>query len=155
MVDVPPNVVELRKSLADLISESQALRKDVHSAEAARRTASRINLLAVGVLAIFVGLLLVVTWQNNQLARRVNETNTRMADCTTPGGKCYEQGRVRTDGAVGAVVRISVFVSECGRLWPGESGPAYDRKLEQCVAERLAAAAKTPQPAAPSPSPSK
>lgn len=151
----PPSVETLRKSLADLIEESQALRGDVHSAEQARRAASRINLLAVGVVALLVGLLCVVTVQNNRLARQVSETNRTMADCTTPGGKCYNEGRSRTDGAVGAVVRISVYVSQCGRLWPGESGPAYDRKLEQCVAERLAAAtARTPQPT-PTPTPSR
>lgn len=144
----------LQKSLADLIGESQALRADVHTAEQARRQASRINLLAVGVLAVFVALLIVVTWQNNQLAHQVQDTNERMADCTTPGGACYAQSTKRTGDAITDVLLGYVYVSQCARLYPGESGPAFDRKMEQCVFDRLAqhraAANRSP---APSPAP--
>ncbi len=158
---VSPAVAALRESLTLVLDESRALRVDVAAAEKARRQAEaatrktgHINMALTGVLAVLVALVLAIGWQNNRLATDVADTNKIMADCTTPGGACYEQGRARTDSAVSAVVRISVYVSQCGRLWPGESGPDYDRKLEQCVAAKLAQAARqTPAPA-PVPGPS-
>jgi hypothetical protein len=144
----------LRASLESLIAESQALRSDVHGAEVARKRANQINLGVLALLALFVALLIAIGWQNNQVVNQVQQTNDQMANCTTPGRQCYEQGRARTDGAVSSVVRISIFVSQCGRLWPGESGPDYDRKLQACVMERLRLAQAAPQPSAqPSASP--
>jgi hypothetical protein len=148
----PSAAESLRESLASLIAESQALRSDVHGAELARKRANQINLGVLAVLALFVGLLVAIGWQNNQVIQRVDETNDRVASCTTPGGTCYEQGRARTSGAISAVVQISIFVSQCGRLYPGESGPAYDAKLQQCVMDRLAQAQAQPTPALPAPS---
>lgn len=149
---VSPAVVSLRESLADLIKESQALRTDVHSAEQARRRATAVNLGLLGLLALFVGLLLVVSWQNNRLIEKVDKTNSLMADCTTPGGKCYEDGRRRTSAAISDIVWASVYMSQCARLYPDESGPLYDRKLEACVTKRLQDA-REGQPVPPSPAP--
>jgi hypothetical protein len=149
-----PAVAELRTNLKDLITESQALRTDVHSAEEARRRATRVNVALLALLTLFVGLLLVVTWQNNRLIGQVEETNTLMADCTTPGGNCYQQSAKRTSNAISDIVWASVYMAQCSRLYPGEVGPGYDRKLEACVTERLRKAAQERQPpAAPTPSP--
>src|SRR5688572_16946397 len=110
----------LRRSLDDLIVESQALRTDVKTAETARRRATTINMLLLGLLAIFVGLLCVVTWQNNQLVHKVNEANARMADCTTQGGRCYTQGQERVAHAIEDVIRAEIYMAQCARLYPGE-----------------------------------
>lgn len=134
-----PGVTALRADLGAVLAESQALRADVQTAEAARKRATQVNIAMLGLLALFTGLLVAIGWQGSQVIHRVDETNAHVASCTTPGGDCYEQGRKRGDEAISAVVRISIFVSQCGRLWPGESGPDYDRKLEQCVMERLQA----------------
>lgn len=150
---VPPPVV-LSDSLASLMAESRALRTDVRTAEAARRRASHISAGVLGLLVIFIGLLLAVTWQNNQLAHQVNRTNKVMVDCTTPGGSCYKEGEVRTGKAIGDIIRAEVFMAECARLYPDEAGPAYDKKLEACVMERLKTQALTPGPPTPSTSPS-
>ncbi len=147
----PAAVTSLRRSLTDLIAESQALRGDVHTAEKARRRTNQINLGLLGLLALFVALLVAIGWQGNQAIDQARETNQTIADCTTPGGVCYQEGQTRTNGAVSAVVRISIYVSQCGRLWPGESGPDYDAKLQKCVLERLAQAQSAP-PTAPAPS---
>lgn len=147
----PPAVEQLRASLSSLIAESQALRSDVHGAEVARKRANQINLGVLALLALFVALLVAIGWQNNQVIQRVNATNDQVASCTTPGGTCYDEGRARTNGAITSVVRISIYVSQCGRLYPGESGPEYDAKLQQCVMDRLAQAQASP---APMPSPS-
>lgn len=143
---VESTVAALTVPLRGLLAEAEELRSAVHAAEEARRRANRINLGVLAVVAMLVAALVVIGWQNNRLSREVKQTNERVAGCTTPGERCYEEGRTRTSGAVAAVVRISVFVSQCGRLYPGESGPEYDRKLERCVADKLAAA--TPAPAA-------
>lgn len=149
----PTPPVPLQTSLTALLDEASKLRGDVHSAEVARRRSGHINMGLTALLAVLVALVLAIGWQNNRLteqtretAAETRETNKRIADCSTPGGRCYEEGRQRTSGAIDAVVRISIFVSQCGRLWPGESGPEYDAKLTKCVAERLQAAQAQPAP---------
>lgn len=141
-----PLVGAIAGHLEKIIAESKGLRGDVRDAERARRRAGRFNLAVLAVLAVSLMAVAGLGWQNNQLAQRQDETNRRMADCTTPGGRCYEEGRARTSGAIAAVVRISVYVSQCGRLYPGESGPEYDKKLDACVAAKLAAATPGPTP---------
>lgn len=149
-----PSVATLSNSLTELLAESQALRSDVHAAESARRRVGKVILALLAVLALFVALVGVVTWQNRQLVEKVNETNSTMADCTTPGGKCYEESAKRTGNAIGDIIRANIFMAQCARLYPGEVGPEYDRKLEACVFERLAEAAKQRQ-ATPAPTPSR
>lgn len=148
----PAPVEALRASLNEVLVEAQALRVDVHGAEAARRRANTINLGVLGLLVVFVALLIAVGWQGNTAIHESRQANERIADCTTPGGECYEQGRVRTDGAIRVLTTMSIYVSQCGRLFPGEAGPEYDRKLEQCVAQKISVALGTS--GAPSPSPS-
>lgn len=141
-----PLVDAITGHLEDIIQESKALRGDVRQAERARRKAAAFNLAVLVVLAVALLAVGALGWQNNKLAQRQDETNRRIADCSTPGGRCYEEGRTRTSGAIAAVVRISVYVSQCGRLYPGESGPEYDKKLDACVAAKLAAATPGPTP---------
>ena len=132
--------------------ESRRLRIDVHAAEEARRRASRINIGLLVLLSALVALLLMVTWQNNLLARDVRKSSDSIADCTTAGGKCYEQSGRRTGNAIADIIKAQVYVAQCSRLRPGQSGPVFDKEIEQCVAERLAAADKARKPQ-PGPSP--
>lgn len=156
---VPSVITDLRADLAAVLAESAALRVDVHTAEAARTKANRINTGVLAVLAVFVGLVLVVAFQNTRIATQEQRVNEQIADCTTAGGTCYELSNVRTRAAISQIVLASVYVAECARLHPGESGPAFDAALEQCIAAKLAAAAPlptvSPPAAGPSPSPSK
>jgi hypothetical protein len=147
--DPPPPKEILGGTLADLIGESRALRADVHSAETARKLSSKFMLALLALVACGLVLLFALSVQNNQLAREVKATNARMADCTTPGGHCYEQSNRRTGKAIGDIIHAEVFMAECARLYPDQAGPAYDAKLEACVAQRLAA----PPPASLAPSP--
>ncbi len=151
---VSPAEAELRRQLDSILDEAQRLRGDVHTAELARKRATKINIVVLAVLAGFVAMLLAIGYQNNQLANQASQTNKAIEDCSTPGGKCYEEGRKRTAQAIDDIVKVSIYMAECARLYPGESGPEYDRKLEQCVYGRLDRDA-TPQPstsATPSPS---
>jgi hypothetical protein len=144
----PPSPIEALLGRVEV--ELPALRSDLFGAEQARKRANRINVGILAVLAIFVAMVLVIGWQNNKVLGQVQQTNNRVADCTTAGGRCYEDGRQRTGAAISTLTRISIYVSQCGRLFPGESGPQYDAKIEACVAERLARA-QTQTPPSPSP----
>lgn len=127
----------LSASLSELVAESQALRTDVRTAEATRRKENRINLVVIIMLTLFVVLVLVVAWQNNRIAAETRTTNDRIADCTTAGGRCYEDGKQRTGAAIGNIIQAEIALGECSRLYPGESGPAFDQKLKACVYSRI------------------
>ncbi len=143
---------ELQRQLDSILDEAQRLRGDVHGAEVARKRANQINLAVLAVLAGFVAMLLAVVVQGNKTAHQTADTQKAIEDCTTPGGRCYEDGRRRTAQAIDDIVKVSIYMAECARLYPGESGPEYDKKLESCVFGRLDRDA-TPQPStAPSPS---
>ncbi len=137
-VPMPAGEAELRRQLDSILDEAQRLRGDVHSAELARKRATKINLVVLVVLAGFVAMLLAIGYQNNQLAHNTSKTNEAIEDCSTPGGACYEDGRQRTAKAIDDIVKVSIYMAECARLYPGESGSEYDRKLEACVFARLA-----------------
>jgi hypothetical protein len=144
---MPDQLIEaLTVRLADIVDESRRLRSDVHAAEAARRRTAAFNLAVLTILTVALLAVAGLGWQSYQLTHKVDRTNQQMADCTTPGQRCYEEGRARTGEAVGALTRISVYVSQCGRLFPGESGPEYDKKLDACVQQRLAAELASPHP---------
>ncbi len=142
----------LRQSLADLVAESKNLRGDVAKDAAERRRANRLNLAFLAVITGFVLGSVILVWQNNHLSHQVNDLTQQMADCTTPGGNCYTKANERTGSAIADIVRAEIYMAQCARLFPGESGPSYDTKLEACVYERLADPARKRSPA-PSPSP--
>lgn len=146
----------MKANLAAVIAESQALRNDVKVAEAGRKRASAIATALLALLVVLVGMGIVITAQNNQTVHKVNEVAQQMADCTTAGGHCYQQGNERYSQAIADVIRAELFMAECARLFPGEVGPTYDAKLESCVYGRLAKAAaeRANPPRNPLPSPS-
>lgn len=132
-------VETLSASLEELLVESQRLRRDVHSAEEARKRTNKIGLALIGAVAVFVVLVGLVSWQNNQVLRSTGSTNETIVDCTTPTGDCYRQNLRRTAEVVQNLIKASTYVSQCARLKPGESGPAFDRYLEDCVRAKLLA----------------
>lgn len=148
-----PHVAELRRSLEDLIAESQALRSDMKTGEQARKRENHINMALLGLLALFVFMVLVIAWQNNSIASDTRNTNARMADCTTPGGRCYEQGTKRTSGAIQTILHTQIAALQCARQYPGVSGPEYDRLLERCVIERVSKLSDSDSTATPTPVP--
>lgn len=143
------HAIALRRSLEELIAESQALRLDVKTAEQVRRRENVINVGILGMLTLFVVLVLTVSWQNNQIAREVRANSAHIRDCTSEGGKCYEDGRRRSSAVIANLVHVQVAVAECARLYPNEGGPAYDAKLQACVDERAPGATPVPSPTPP------
>lgn len=148
-----PHQEAIGRSLAALLTFAQDLRSDVKKSDVTQRRRNSINLGILGVIALFVGLLTVVVWQNNQLTKRVEQTNQVMAECTTPGRACYDQGNARITVAIGDILTGYMYMAQCARLWPDESGPEYDAKLTKCVADRLADAARRRAQASPTPPP--
>ncbi len=148
MTTNPTPVQVLESQLAAVLEEAKSLRNDVQKAERARRRGSLISAGLLALLLVFTGGLAFIGAQSYKTA-------DKLADCTMPGGKCYAQAQSQQVRAISAVTRISVLVSQCGRLFPGEAGPEYDKKLEQCVAERLAEAMNPPTTPGPQPSTSK
>lgn len=141
----PTPLADLGPSLRQLLDEAQALRKDVRSAERARRRENRIGLIVIGLLSLFVLLIGVVTWQNNRIVSAVSTTNATIVDCTSPAGACYRLSQSRTASVVRDLIKASTFVAQCARLKPGESGPGFDAYLESCVAAKLGQPAPTPK----------
>lgn len=137
-------------------AELQALRADVHNAEAARRRTTLIA-AALGVLLLVLVLLLISSvWRGNRVLYDLERRHTVAADCVIPGGNCFTERQRHADAANANGIRVSIYAAQCARLYPNESGPNFDRKLEQCVAERLSAAAPLPGPTpVPSPRPTR
>lgn len=137
----PPE--SMADALRPILDEAEGLRADVHVAEAARKRLAKYNLGLLVLLVILVGIVIAIGAQNVSLTHEVAKTNATLKDCTVPGGTCYKESGARTGKAIADLIRADSIVSECARLWPGESGAAYDAKLEACVYTRLA------QPAGP------
>lgn len=144
----------MRNHLAAVIAESQALRSEVKTAEAGRRRSTTIGLALMALLVALMVMAVIVTWQNNKVVREVDETNSRVADCTTPGGSCYQQANTRTGQAIADIIRAEIYMAECARLYPGAGGKQYDERLEACVYGRLAESEAARSGLSPSPSPS-
>ncbi len=134
------------QALRDLISESQALRKELDQDRAMWRIRTRYALLMIVATLLMVGGLLTIVIQfeverrersaaNAANVRKITEISERIADCTTEGGVCYRDGQARTAGVLAEVVRAQVAVEWCGR------DPDVDSRaeLEACVTKALEA----------------
>lgn len=132
-----PTVTTVTSHLDALVAESKALRTDLRAKEAARRREIRTLIGVMTILAVFMLLVLTIAWQNNQVVKQTHENGEKIADCTTAGGKCYEDGKARTGAAIADILRGEIALGECSRLYPGESGPAFDVKLRACVYQRI------------------
>lgn len=139
-------------AMTSILEEAKQLRLDYQQQTAESRRSSRILMGAIAALIALIIPMVILLIINTQVMRQSNETARVIADCTTPGGRCYDEGRSRTSGAIGDIVRASVYMSQCSRLYPGEYGEEFDRKLEACVNERLSKAATQRQSPSPSPS---
>lgn len=80
-------------------------------------------------ITVFLMLLASIVIQT-VVASETHRNTNRLVDCTTPGGKCYEQGRSTTSGAVGSINKITIAAIYCsGKLGPG----ATIIQLNTCV----------------------
>jgi hypothetical protein len=100
----------------------------------ARQAVKTLSIALVVACAVMLGYVTVVaSYQLQQLhgvAIDTKRNSDRLVDCTTPGGKCYEQGRSTTTGAVGSINKVTVAAIYCS----GKLGPkATIDQLNSCV----------------------
>lgn len=120
-----------------VITEAEGVRGDVAAANRIRRRDNRVTHAAAVVIVLLLVAAIVLTAQNQRLARQntdLGRQNQRIseliADCTTEGGTCYEEGRRRTGDAISEVVRANIAVQQCAeRVSPD--------LLESCVSDAL------------------
>lgn len=118
------------------------------AAEGRRRNREMKRLMAVAVvllLALVMNLTLLVQsrqrgLQTRELIRNTESASQTIADCTTIGGKCYEQSQQNLRATINQLIQSNVYIAECAR------STETDAELEACVSKRLAELA--PKPAA-------
>ena len=102
-----------------------------------------------GFLAVFLLLLLYVVAQTYSLLTVVRETQKSsrdavfaIEDCTTLGGRCFEESQQRTGEAVSTIGRYDLYTAWC----IDQPGSMTLDRLERC-AMRLARTEATVEPA--------
>ncbi len=121
-------------ALEEATRVTKELRNDVHDyTRVVRRVQWALVAAIVTMVAVLIGVALTV--------KSATDVIHAVADCTTEGGKCYDEGRKRTGAAVVGIsdrtITGFVYTNECSRLWPDQSGPTYNAKLEACVKSKL------------------
>jgi hypothetical protein len=140
------------EALTDLLgtfrSEAEATRQAIHVHENNRRRQNRWALAIIAVMAVVLAMVLVILLQNRQKSnqsRQILRNNAvlseQIADCTTAGGKCYEEGRKQSATAVQQLIRSNLVIAVCARDTTTDAG------LMRCVDAKMAELAK------PSPTP--
>jgi hypothetical protein len=157
--NAPMTAASAPKTVNALLAEVSKLDGSVKRANRRGRWKDTILiLLVIGVCVLLAGMYSVVV--DNR------DTGNVMADCTTPGGECYERGNARTGEAIAELDRRGMFSSIaivlCSReLGPGSSA-AWKAAFVKCVraqrtelirADTAGPAGPIPVPA-PSPMPS-
>jgi hypothetical protein len=102
----------------------------------------------VAVTAVLVALVLVILVQNRQTSAKTRSaitTNAKLsatiADCTSVGGKCYEQSQANLRKTIALLMESNKAIAECAR------STDTDRQLDACVNAKLAAVAPGVEPA--------
>lgn len=147
------NLGDAAKVLADEVREDRAQRA-IEAGRAAdrQRRQNRTMVTLLAIIGVLVVALVTITVQNrlrsnqnSEILRQTARTSAQIADCTTVGGKCYEQGAARTSDVLRMIIRSQIYFASCSKLY--SSDPA----IEQCVMRKLAASSAT---TAPTPAPS-
>lgn len=96
----------LTGALTSLADELRHLRTDIRADSKQRRRESLLSIgLALVLVLLMVGMLFV-GWQNHSIGDQI-------ADCTTAGGRCYEEGRRRSSEGVDRLIRSNIHLHRC------------------------------------------
>lgn len=141
-------VAEAAGALRELGEAGRMVAEEVRADREQRRRTDRVVMALLVVVAIAVG---AVAWGGFSSYR----LSATVADCTTPGGQCYEAGKAQAAANRSALTRANLFIVACAR--PGMT----EQTMTDCVKEKLAEAgidialidpdgtAGTPVPSAP------
>lgn len=141
-----------------LMDEAHKLREVVEADNEQRKRENR-RLLAVGVaLVLILGAQLALLVQSRtrsieygKILETTSEAQQRIADCTTAGGKCYQEGQQRTGQVMRDLAKFNAYAVECGR-----DLSRSDAQVEACTVAKIEAAAKAAQAKAhPTPTPAR
>jgi hypothetical protein len=132
---LPANLSETLNNLGDA---ARALTEEVRADRVRQRRRSVIDTTLLVLVAVLVLALFMIVLQNRArsdenaaILRQTALTGERIADCTTVGGKCYEQGGQRAASAVQMVIRAEIYKDSCSKV------EVTDAAIEQCVLRRL------------------
>src|SRR5688572_21415762 len=133
------------RSLDTLARAAEAAGEDVRTFNAERRQEAlaqrkrdRVTHAVGVVVCLLLLVVLAVAWQNQRIGRQNAEISNQIADCTTAGGVCYEQGRERTGAAINELVRANMAVHECVDEFRVRGVAVTHDALNRCVARKLA-----------------
>jgi hypothetical protein len=76
--------------------------------------------------------------QNSQIIRNSASTSQQIADCTSPGGTCFERSQRKTAEIMRRLLVTDLYIAQCAKV------TNTDSELEQCVAQRLSDADLSP-----------
>lgn len=133
--------------LRSLLTESQRLRTDVRERERRQRRLMGLIAAAVVICVVLVTSVVVLLVQSRQrgndtraLLRTNTATSQQIADCTTAGGKCYQEGARRSAEAIGLLLQGQKQIALC------RADSDTRDELEKCIDRALAAMTGTPAP---------
>lgn len=124
-----------------LIEQANELTAAVHQDGLDRRNENR-RILGVAVVLLLLLVLNVSVLfqnrhrsaQNGQIIRNSAATSEQIADCTTVGGRCYQQSQKNTQAILSQLLVVNTYVVQCAKT------TNTDDELNACVASRLKAA---------------
>jgi hypothetical protein len=140
--------------LQSLLSESKQLRADVKEREQRNRRMGVLIIVALAVSLVMIVAVVVLLVQSRArsadsraLLRANAETSRRIADCTTAGGQCYEQGAKRSGTAIRQLIQAQVEIAACHQVSDTE------RELRTCLDDALGPLLEPKPMPAPGPTP--
>jgi hypothetical protein len=157
--------------LSALIDESRQLREDVadrerrqraETLERERRQRRLIALIGVGILIAIVlctcvVILLVQSRQRGNdtraLLRANASVNTQIADCTTRGGTCYEEGARRSAALIRQLLQAQKEMELCQAKTEQDGPAALQRCIDQVLAPLMPPVTVNPGTPKPTPDP--
>jgi len=130
------------------------LRTDVHLRAVQQRKATRIALAAMMVALLLLGIQLAILIQNREranesraLIRDNYSASQQIADCTTAGGKCYQESSKRSAAAVQQLLLGQKAIALCSQASDTTA------ELDECIDKALAAMMRPAPSSSPAPTP--
>lgn len=82
---------------------------------------------------IILSVLLLGVAKLQTVAYNTNSTSKRLLDCTSPQGKCYQDGNRRTGEAIGNINRVSIYAAYCAKIPVNVTA----KQIENCINAEL------------------
>lgn len=128
----------IRELLAPFQVEAKATRTAIEDRSRAQR---RINAWLIGFVAVTTVLVVLVLFmlvkdsqrraQSRQILKNNAALSAQIADCTSVGGRCYEQSQQRLRAAIVQLTETNKAIILCSRT------ADTDAELDACVAARV------------------